>query len=202
MSYHFVAIEREYGSGGTEVAQKLAKMCNIPCYGREILETVSKEIGIPIEQIQRYEEKATNNLLHSLSLVNQAGMLNANILSSEERIYLAEQKAIQQFAMAGFGIFLGHCAVEALRDKPGLLRVFILADPPDKKRRSIEAYGIRASEAESVMRRFDKKRANYYASNTNCVWNDPRNYEIVLNSSSFGIDGCVRILKGLLLPDE
>ena len=36
--YRYVTIEREYGSAGTEIAKKLSKECEIPCYGREILE--------------------------------------------------------------------------------------------------------------------------------------------------------------------
>ena len=44
--YKYVTIEREYGSAGTEIATKLAKECKIPCYGREILEELSRKAGM------------------------------------------------------------------------------------------------------------------------------------------------------------
>ena len=39
----YITIEREYGSGGTEIARLLAGQIGIPCYGQEILEEVSRE---------------------------------------------------------------------------------------------------------------------------------------------------------------
>ena len=42
MRYKYITIEREYGSGGTEIARRVAEECGIPCYGKEILEFVAK----------------------------------------------------------------------------------------------------------------------------------------------------------------
>lgn len=36
----YITIEREYGSGGTQIARKLSAITGVPCYGREILEKV------------------------------------------------------------------------------------------------------------------------------------------------------------------
>ena len=57
--YRYVTIEREYGSAGTEIAKKLSKECEIPCYGREILEYLSINAGISFFKIEHYEEDAT-----------------------------------------------------------------------------------------------------------------------------------------------
>ena len=57
MKCSYIAIEREYGSGGTEIARRLSEESGVPYYGREILEKVSKDYGIPISQIEKYEEK-------------------------------------------------------------------------------------------------------------------------------------------------
>ena len=46
--YRYVTIEREYGSAGTEIAKKLSKECEIPCYGREILEELSRKAGMSL----------------------------------------------------------------------------------------------------------------------------------------------------------
>ncbi|MGN0401463.1 MAG: cytidylate kinase-like family protein, partial [Acetatifactor sp.] len=57
---------------------------------------------------------------------------------------------------------------------------------------------IEKSEVERVRKRFDKRRAGYYYANTTRKWNDYNNYDIMLDSSVLGIDGCVAVLKGLL----
>ena len=36
MEVEYVTIEREYGSGGTEIAAKLADRCKIACYGAAV----------------------------------------------------------------------------------------------------------------------------------------------------------------------
>ena len=48
------------------------------------------------------------------------------------------------------------------------------------------------------MKRYNKKRANYYYANTARKWDDYKNSDIILNSSALGIDGCVAALKGLI----
>ena len=70
MKFRYVTIEREYGSGGTRIAKKLAEVCGVPCYGREILETVAKKRGIPEDRIEQYEEKASGSLMERYSLMN------------------------------------------------------------------------------------------------------------------------------------
>ena len=58
-------------------------------------------------------------------------------------------------------------------------------------------YGIAEKDVENVRKRFDNKRSKYYYANTTKRWSDMKNYDIVLDSSRLGIDGCVRVLKGL-----
>ena len=57
MKFRYITIEREYGSGGTKIGRRLSEVCGIPCYGKEILEAVAKKQGMPVEQINQYEER-------------------------------------------------------------------------------------------------------------------------------------------------
>lgn len=197
MKFNYIAIEREYGSGGTKIAHKLAEELKIPCYGRELLEMVSKENNIAVEEIERYEESITNSFLYTMYLISQVQSGKGEGMTSEGLIFLAEQAIIDRLAGNGPAVFLGHCSAEALKSRKGVLRVFICSNPADKKLRVTEEYGINKNEAESVMKRFDKKRANYYFANTGKKWNDSANYHLVLDSGKLGIDGCVSALKGL-----
>lgn len=198
MKYNYIAIEREYGSGGTKIARQLARECGIPCYGREVLEIVSNEYGIPVEQIDKYEETVTGSFLYSLYVMGRVQNGEADVMTREGHIYAAEQKVIQNLAAQGSSIFIGHCASEALSRRQGVLRVFILSDPKDKAQRVVRDYRIPKDKADATMKRFDKKRANYYYANTTKRWNDFTNYDLVLNSGSLGIDGCVAALKSFL----
>ena len=48
---------------------------------------------------------------------------------------------------------------------------------------------------ENSIHKIDKRRANYYEYYTDRKWGRAENYDISLNSSTFGIDGCVEIIK-------
>lgn len=199
MNAKYITIEREYGSGGTKIARLLSEETRIPCYGREILEAVSKAQNLSTDAIEHYEETVSNSFLYTVYAMAQASIGNADMLSKEGHIFIAEQEQIRQFARNSKAVFLGHCAAEALKDMGQVIRVFIrCSDEEQKKARIMEDYGIRREETESTRKRFDKKRANYYYANTGYRWDDWKNYDMILDSGALGIDGCVAVLKGLV----
>lgn len=198
MNIRHITIEREYGSGGTLIARRLAEETGASCYGREILEAVSAKQNISVEDIEKYEESATNSFLYSLYIMGQAHSGNADMLSIEGHVFVAEQAEIQRFSKNGKSIFLGHCASYALKEQDGVLRVFIrCTDDAAKKSRIVNEYGVSPTMADVTRKRFDKKRANYFYANTGKKWDDLKNYDIVLDSGVLGIESCVDILKAL-----
>ena len=84
MEVEYVTIEREYGSGGTE-----------------IMELAAKELHISVAQAQQYEEKITGSFLYSVFAMNQLQTGNAEMLSMEGRLYVAERSAICSLAHYG-----------------------------------------------------------------------------------------------------
>lgn len=199
MKCRYITIEREYGSGGTKIARLLSERTGIPCYGSEILEAVAEENNISVENIENYEETVTNSFLYSIYIMAKAASGGTDMLTKEGHIYVAEQAVIKRLAAKGSAIFLGHCASQALKDEEGVVRVFIrCTNENEKKQRIAEDYGILEGEISSTRCRFDKKRANYYNVNTEKKWDDLRNYDIVLDSSVLGTEGCVAVLKSLI----
>lgn len=199
MKAKYITIEREYGSGGTKIARMLAERTDIPCYGQEILEEVSRKYDISVDRIQSYEESATNSVLYSIYMMTRAAAGSSDMLSAEGHIYVAEQEIIRHLAANGSSIFLGHCASEALKDQKGVVKVFIrYSDENEKRDRIVQEYGIDADRADVVRRKFDKKRSNYYYVNTMKKWEDLRNYDVVLDSAVLGIDKCADMLESLM----
>ena len=198
MKIKYVTIEREYASGGTEIAKKLSEKFNIPVYGREILEIAAENQNLSVEHLERYEESVSNSFLYSLFVMNQLNAGSSDILPTESKLYIEEHNTIIALADKGPGIFVGHCASEALKERNDVLQVVIRADEDFKIQRAIKEYGIEEKNALSVCKRYNKKRANYYSFNTSKKWDDMRNYDIVLDSSTIGIDGCVEVIASLI----
>ncbi len=200
MSIKYLTIEREYGSGGTAIARRLAEETQIPCYGQEILEAVSKKMKISVDEVERCEENVSNSFLYNLYLMGKAGSGETDLLSKDGHVFVAEQDAIREFARLGRCIFVGHCAAEALRGQPRIARVFIRCSNEEaRKKRIMEQYNIPDGAVEATRKRYDQKRANYFNANTGKKWSDLKNYDIVLDSGIIGVDGCVAALKGLFM---
>ena len=197
MRYDYVVIEREYGSGGTEIGKILSEKTNIPCYGSEILDGVSEKLQIPVSDIQKYEESTTNSFLYSIYAIGKMNEGAEHLLSKENQIFLEEQNLIKAYAMQGSAIFVGRCAASALESKR-VLKVFIQADADSRRQRAVKEYGIPENMADGTMAKYDKKRRNYYLVNTGKKWKDWSNYDIVLDSGKLGIPACVRIIQATM----
>lgn len=198
MAYNYITIEREYGSGGALIAEQVAKDCEIPCYGKQVFDKVSKELGLPVEQIENREEKVTNSFLYSMYMLATMRSGSTDMLTLEKKIFLSAQKAVQDLASKGSCIFLGHCASEALKNRKDVLRVFIRSDYESKRDRAISQYGIAESDVDRIMRHYDKKRSSFYSENTSNKWDAIDSYDLILDSGSMGIDSCVKVLESLL----
>ena len=197
MRYDYIVIEREYGSGGTEIGKVLSERINMPCYGSEILDGVSEKLQIPVSDIQKYEESTTNSFLYSIYAIGKMNEGAEHLLSKENQIFLEEQNLIKSYAMHGSAIFVGRCAASALESKK-VLKVFIQADAESRRQRAVKEYGIPENMADGTMAKFDKKRRNYYLVNTGKKWKDWSNYDMILDSGKLGIPACVRIIQAAL----
>ena len=194
MKYNIITIEREYASGGRKIGKNVAKKLNIPYYGKEILEIAAMRNNIPKQHFERMEETVSNSLIYSIYMMSSVMSGKVNNLPETESLNIEESKIISELAYNGPCIIIGHCAGHVLRDRNDVLNVFIHADWEVRKKRAIEKYGIEKSKAESVLKKYDKRRANYYTANTNKRWNDISNYHLVLDSGKLGIDKCVDII--------
>lgn len=203
MKIRYLTIEREYGSGGTAIARRVAREAGVCCYGAEILEAVAEKYGRSVADLESLEESAARSAAYPMFVLSRMNRADADMLTGEGRLYVAEQDAIRRFACGGPAVFLGHCAAQALTEQEGVARVFIrCTDEEEKRARILGEYGIPEAELDGTRRYFDRKRANYYEANTREKWDDFRNYDLVLDSAALGADTCVNILKACLAPER
>ena len=79
-----------------------------------------------------------------------------------------------------------------------MLSVFITADKADRIARIMEKDGLTAREAEKYIDQGERRRTSYYNYYTFKEWGDSASYDLCLNSSRFGIDGCVDCIIEML----
>ena len=192
-----ITISRQYGSGGREIGEKLAKRLGIPFYDKELITRAAKESGFSEAAFENVEKKATNSLLYSIAMgMNAYGNHDIGFtnLSLDDQVYLAQSNVIRKIATEGPGVIVGRCADYILRDKADVVHVFIWADLKFRKERAVKLYNMPEERAEEKIPKIDKRRANYYNYHASDKWGRAENYHLSIRSDYVGIDNSVELL--------
>lgn len=201
MSNLIVTISREFGSGGRQVGQLLAQQLCIPFYDKEIIQITAEKSGLSPEFLANAEEHTRKSFLFSIATTPYSD-LNFSFQYDTpitDKAYFAQSGIIRELAAADNCVMVGRCADYILREEEKLMRVFILAEEEDRRRRIVEDYGIAEKDAPSQIKKADKARASYVRHYTGEEWGDIHNYDLVINTSFTGIEGAVQIIKSALL---
>lgn len=195
-----ITISRECGSGGRAIGRKLAEKLGYAFYDKELIDRVAKESGLAKEFIEEQGEHITGSLLFNIaSNMTYAGQVfGGNMLPLQDQLFMVQSDIIKDIASKENCVIVGRCADYVLKDYADSLHVFICGDMEHKAERAVKQYEFDPSDVEKALRRKDKARANHYKYYTDCEWGKTQNYDITLNSSSFGIDECVDILYRLV----
>ncbi|MGM9645445.1 MAG: AAA family ATPase [Eubacteriales bacterium] len=194
-----VTIARQYGSGGREVGEKLAKEMNMAYHDKSLIKLAAEKSGMSLEALQNVDEKATPSLLYAAAM-GSAGMMpfNFGILYDtplNDKLFSYQSEIIKDEAKKGPSVFVGRCADFVLDGYPRLVRVFVYADL-DKRAQTIAARkGIEVGEARNLAIKTDKKRASYYNYYTSRKWGKTENYDIMIDTARIGTDGAVKVIE-------
>ncbi len=184
-----ITISRQHGSGGRMVGHQLSQQLKIPFYDHEIIERAVNSSTIDQSFFEEAETRWAGSLLDGLSRDVGQG------LSVDDQVFLHQSQIIRQIASENSCIIVGRCADQVLKDRQNVIRVFIYADRKSRQHRLIHTYHETTDHALADIERTDKRRASYYSFYSGRQFGDADNYDICLNSSALGIDGCVQILK-------
>ncbi len=186
MAQLYITIGRQFGSGGREIAKKVAEALGVPYYDKELLRVAAEESGLSHDFLRNYDEKPTNSFLYSLVMGQQNVMAGVHGTTVEQLAAQAQREAVLSVAEKGSCVIVGRCADYILRDKPGLVRVFICAGDEQRVKRICERDGLSEKEAREKMKKMDKARAAYYSFHTDRKWGDASSYDLCVNSSLLG----------------
>ena len=178
-----ITIGREYGSGGRQIGQEVAKYFGIKCYDKELLEHAANESGICKELFENHDEKPTNSFLYSFV-----------DMPISHKVFLAQFDAIKKLASEGPCVMVGRCADYALSEYKDCFSVFVHADTDWRINRLSQKHNKTAKEAKDMINKTDKSRSSYYNYYTNKKWGAASSYNLCVDSSKLGIDGAAKAI--------
>ena len=182
-----IAFSREFGSGGHEIAERIAKACNLAFYDRNLLDEIAKEKLVDAGLWEQFDEAPKNRIFHRT--------VRGHSSSPEENLARMQFEFLEKKAQSGESfVIVGRCAETVLHGTEGLITIFILGDRPAKIKRIEEKYKLSEAEAIAKMSRDDKHRKMYHNKYSKYKWGDSRNYDLCINSSILGVDGTVKLI--------
>lgn len=187
-------IEREFGSGGHIVGEKLAQMLNIPFYDSQIVDMAAQNAGVSRKIFEGFDEKPTNSFLYSLvmgSYTTASPLAQTPDLNMSDKLFMEEAKIIREAASNGPCVIVGRCGSYVLRERHDVVRVFCTAGMEFRKHHAIHDLGMAEKRIEDTLLKLDKKRASYFNYYTGKRWSDASSYDLCVSTSTAGIDGAV-----------
>lgn len=189
-----ITVSRQYGSGGREIAERVAAELKIPLYDKELITAAAAE-GTPSEETMARVDRSTNSLLYTLAMGSNVLGTTAHFgyrMPLNDKLFILQSDVIREYAREGSCVIVGRCADYVLRDEKNLFRVFIYADLDSRRTRVAERHPeVKSSQIVDVINKTDKRRASYYNFYTGNKWGKLDNYDMAINASTLGIDGAV-----------
>ena len=198
MDNFVVTITRSCGSGGSIIANLLAKQLNIKVYDKELLKLASDDSVINERLFAMVDEDTKKSILYKVSKRVYNGELippESNDFTSNDNLFNYQAKVLKELAKENSYIVIGRGADYVLRDNKNVIKIFVHANNEECILREMKRLGMERKEAEEWINKTNIYRGIYYRYHTGQKWRDAENYDLILNTSRFSYDECVEIIK-------
>ena len=196
-----ITIGRQFGGGGHEIGELLAKKLGIPFYDRNLVKMAAEELHITEEQAELEDEKKLMSIVSNYNLAMGGYndfMANAEFYAPVGRdLYAVQSAIIKKLAQKGSCVIVGRCADYVLKDYPGCINVFICASKEDRKNRVMDKYHLSERKAAEKVKKIDRERKYYYETYSGKEWGSIQSHQILMNSSLLGKEKIVEYLVAL-----
>lgn len=187
---HFVVcIARQSGAKGHEIGKALSRRLGVHFYDKELLDRAARKTGIDTEFISKHDEAVERGFLAPLfDLTNNADSMG-------DRLFRQEMQLIYDLHSRESCVIIGRLSDYILRNEGDVLNAYIYAPEDFRVENIMEQNGIERKAARRLIREKDAMRDNYYKFYSMNQWNQQKGKDIMLDSESFGVEGCVDILE-------
>lgn len=194
-----VTISREYGSGGGEIATRLAERLGWQLIDHAIVERVASEIGTSTQEAEVHDEHAEGVLARALNSILY--LYPATLVNTPPEAFLSDEdyrdvlnRVVRAAATRGHVVIVGRASQVLLAQQRDILHVRIVAAFEQRVAYVMQREGLDQAAAQSRIRAKDHDRARYLEREYHCRPDDAHLYDIVLNTSSLDLESAVEVI--------
>jgi cytidylate kinase len=194
---NIITIEREYGCGGSDIAQLVANRLGWKLWDQQLTEEIARLANCPKAVVEAREERNDPlyyRLFKSFMRGSYEGSINApklNLVDSENIVKIT-RRVVEHAAERGNCVIVGRGSQQFLKHRDDTLRIFLYAPRADKVRRLI-ARGKSEREAEERVDTVDHERADFIQKYFGVPWPDRAIYHSMLNTT-IGNEGVAHMI--------
>ena len=205
-----ICISWGYASGGVDVGFKLADKLKINYYDEEIFQAVLKRLEAEKGTVQDSVHYTGDLGLNSpTSVFESASNLTLRQhfrefsryhgLSKRDAVFFNQSDLLCDMAKKEDFIIMGRCG-NAIMTNNQIPHISIYNTAPfeQRVRHACEINNIQAGKASRLIKRLDRKHARYYNFYTSRKWGHANNYDLCINTASYGIDGTVDFILRMI----
>ena len=183
-----VTVEREYGCGGGEIAQRLADHLGWKLWDHLLTEEIARLANCSKAAVEQREERTDPlyyRLFKSFLRGSYEGSINAHKLNlvDSENILKWTERVVQHAASKGNCVIVGRGSQLFLSGRADAFRVFLYAPTEDKVRRLLSR-GKSEREARELVDTVDRERAGFIEKYFHVEWPDRSVYHVMINTSA------------------
>ncbi|MGI6511677.1 MAG: AAA family ATPase [Catenisphaera adipataccumulans] len=189
-----ITISRQYGTYGREIGRQLAEYLDIGYYNKEIMKHIAQDMHINPE----FFSNENVNDAGFFSVSNRHGsLINMTELSINSQVFEKSCELIRGIAEKESAVIIGRCADYILRDNPHCIKVYFYNDVEERIQLAIKEYELAPKQARKFVMRQDERRSGFYEFYTNQIWGEPKNYDLMINTSQMSKDEVIDLLAAV-----
>ncbi len=186
MQFRVVTLEREYGSGGGEIAARLAARLGWKLWDQLLTQEIARRLDCECRAVEEHEEKrdpAYYRLLKAFMRGSFEGSLNAPRLGMVDTECVREmvKRILPEIAEAGDCVIVGRGSAYYLSERPDTFHVFVYAHFQERVRR-LRARGKSEHDATELAETVDNDRAAFIKQYFDVEWPGRHRFHLMVNS--------------------
>ena len=201
-----ITVEREYGSGGARIAEKLARRLGWRLWDTELTQEIARRAHINPEAAARHDERV-DPLLYRLFKVFARGSHERALPIGEGQSFDTDSmvkllgSVIEEVAESGNSVIVGRGSPYILRNRPDVFHIFVFA-PLEEKIRRVRTLGKSEAEARELVETIDKERGQFIKRYFGADWPCRQLYDLMINSDRGDEYVIETILNGMRLAEK
>lgn len=196
-----ITISRMFGSGGSDVAARVARELGWALLDNAVVDEVAERLGVSRAEVQSLEERVptlAERIASSLALsapelavpVDDAPMMQ----TAETRIVGVTRRVMEEAVQEGNAVLVGRGAQALLSDRDDALHIFCYAPREFLIEYAIAHRGVERGHAAQEVDRMNKQREQYVKRHWGRDWRAFGNYHMCVDTGRLGIEAAADLV--------